>query len=60
MLFKRIAHWFLREEHRHRHFQFTVTLGVLISTAIGYFMPYHGELAIAAGIATNLVWIWER
>lgn len=44
---------------RHRWFQLTITFGVIASTAIGYLLPYHGELALAAGVATNLLWIWE-
>lgn len=52
--------WFFAEERRHRHFQITITTGVIASTAVGYFFPYHGELAIASGVATNLIWIWEQ
>jgi len=44
---------------KHRYFQTTITIGVITSTAIGYFLPFHGEFAIVAGVATNLIWIWE-
>lgn len=44
---------------RHRWFQLGITAGVFASTAIGYLFPYHGEIAIVAGVATNLIWIWE-
>lgn len=49
--------WFNR---RHRCFQVCITIGIFFSTAIGYFFPYHGEAAIVAGAATNLIWIWEQ
>lgn len=57
-----MLNWFKRKYHleRHRLFQVTITIGVCVSTAIGYFLPYHGEFAIAAGVATNLLWIWEH
>jgi len=45
---------------RHRFFQLIITIGVFASTAIAYFFPYHGELAVASGVATNLIWIWEQ
>ena len=45
---------------RHRFFQLCITIGVFVSTFVGYFFPYHGEFAIAAGVATNLIWIWEQ
>lgn len=56
-----MRNWFKRKMHeRHGVFQMLITCGVCTSTAIGYFMPYHGEFAIAAGVATNLLWIWEQ
>ena len=50
---------FLHRMERHRWFQLIITSGVIVSTAVGYFFPYHGEFAVAAGVATNLIWIWE-
>lgn len=55
---KKFHLWLLHTE-RHRKFQIIITTGVLASTTIGYFFPYHGELAIASATATNLIWIWE-
>ena len=56
---KKFHEWLLKTE-RHRKFQVCITLGVITSTFIGYFMPFHGEFALAAGVATNLIWIWEQ
>ena len=47
-------------KQRHRFFQLCITIGVFVSTFVGYFFPYHGEFAVAAGVATNLIWIWEQ
>lgn len=54
-MFKR----FLFRLERHRWFQVVITAGVIVSTIVGYFFPYHGEFAVVAGVATNLIWIWE-
>jgi hypothetical protein len=57
---KRIFHFFKYEMHRHRKFQLAITTGTIGCAAGGFLIPSQQELLLVAGLATNLLWIWEQ
>lgn len=44
---------------RHLRFQIAVTTGVSLVAVCTFIMPDRGEIIVAVGTLTNLIWIWE-
>ena len=57
-VFKRFqAHMACYEKHR--KVQIFVTVATLFSGLVAMTMPEYAHAGVIAGVATNLIWVWE-
>jgi hypothetical protein len=54
---KLIVHFYSIDKHKRT--QLIVTIGVIITTALGVLIPEYAYASALGGVATNLIWIWE-
>jgi hypothetical protein len=55
---RRLFHKLLTYE-KHRKVQLFVTVGTMTAAVIGLFIPEYSHASIIAGVATNMIWVWE-